>query len=367
MYLSLIVFCILLYNLAKNKTNKETIKWYISTITIILIIVSSIRHEAVGNDTYAYMQHFDNISSLHWENIFENFWDSYFYPGVDGNGKDPGELIIIKGLSIIIPNSRCFLFIVATLLMVPLGIFVYKNTQSLETPCFFYVFYITMFYPYLPNSAIRQSLSLSILLIGYILWQKGKTKYFILCLLIATFVHKSVFIVLMILPFYYFKKTRLLYRLSFILFLIMLFSYQHVGTILGSQSEIYERYATGGFYENHSAPYMVIVMMLCLYLIGWFVIKNDENSYKQRLIYGGAAMTLIWAVMVRLDPSIIRLTAYFGPWMGLMVPHALRLWRKKEYKIIFAIILLVFILRACITPDNYHFLWEEVKLHDRYY
>lgn len=366
MYLSLIVLCVILYCVFPNKTNKYAIKQYIYIVTCLLIVVSGLRHEAVGNDTYAYMQSFDKMYMLSWNDILGNFWESYLNPGINGNGKDPGQLVVMKALSLVLPNSRFFLFLVAIILLVPLGMFIYQNSESLETSCFSYVFYITMFYPYLPNSAIRQSLALSILLIGYWYLQKGKDIYFIMFLLLATFLHKSIFIAIVILPFYYLKNTRLLYKGALVLFLIMLFSYSYVGEYLASQSEIYEMYGTGDFYASRSVPYMVILMMFGLYIIGWLGINKDINPYRRRLIYGGAALTLVWVVMIRLDPSLIRITAYFGPWMGVMVTHALLLWRKKDYKLFFTILLFIFVLRALITPDNYHFLWQEMKLHERY-
>lgn len=366
MYLALILVCVLLYYFNKNNYNRLTIKRYIVFVTLLLIVVSGLRNEAVGNDTYAYMRAFDNYNAS-WSDIFYNFWDTYLNPGVDGNGKDPGEQVIIKALTYIVPNSRCFLFVVSTMLLIPLGMFVYRNAKTLEIACFFYVFYITMFYPYLPNSAIRQSLALSLLLIGFMLLQKNKWITFLGILFIATFIHKSIFIAVLILPFYFFKNTRIYYKLSLLLFVIMLFSYNYVGVLLSAQSEIYEMYGTGAYYAyNQSVPYMVIIMMLGLYIIGWFGINNDENLIDNRLFYGGAAMSLVWVVMVRLDPSLIRMTAYFGPWMGLMVPYALQKWKPNSFITMFTIILLIFIVRAITTSDNYNFLWQEMQLHERY-
>lgn len=362
MYLSLILLVIILYYCSANKSNPRTIKNYIKFITVVLILVSGLRHQAVGNDTYAYMQNFDQAVLRPWSDIFSNFWDLYFNPGEDG--KDPGELVIIKAFTYILPNSRCFLFVVASILLIPLGVFVYRNSKTLETPCFFYVFYITMFYPYLPNSAIRQSFALAILLLGYLLLQKRKLIPFIVLLLVATLIHKSIVITFLILPFYFIKKPRLLYYASFGLFILMLFYYQYIGVYLASQSEIYVMYASGAYLD--SAPYMVILMILGLYLLGCFGISKDSLREDNRIIYGGAAMTLVWVVLVRLDPSLIRLIAYFGPWMGIMVPLALKQWRPKDHKIFYALILIIFVLRAIITPDNYHFMWQEMQLHDRY-
>lgn len=363
MNLALIILCVLIYMKYGNTTDKRLIKKFVYFITLLLILFSGLRHEGVGNDTYAYMNNFDDIALRPWSDIFSNFWDLYLNPG--SQGKDPGELVIIKACTCFLPNSRAFLFFVAAVLLIPLGIFVYRNSDSLRIPCFFYVFYITMFYPYLPNSAVRQSFALTILIVGYMLLQKGKVKHLAALIFIASFVHKSILISLLILPYYYFKNTKLAYRYSALLIVAMLFGYSYVGMYLASQSEIYEVYAYSTANAN-SMPYMVILMMIGLYAIGWVVVDKDNSAYEHRLFYGGAAMAAVWVIMVRLDPSVIRLVSYFGPWMGLLVPYAVGKLPAKDAKTLFTILLIIFLFRAAITPDNYHFMWQEMKLHERY-
>lgn len=363
MNLALIILCILIYMKYGNTLDKRIIKKYVYFITFLLILFSGLRHEAVGNDTYAYMNNFDDLALRPWRDIFSNFWDMYLNPG--SQGKDPGELVIIKACTYFLPNSRVFLFFVAAVLLIPIGIFVYRNSDSLRTPCFFYVFYITMFYPYLPNSAVRQSFALTILMIGYMLLQKGKVKHLIALIFIASLVHKSILISLLILPYYYLQNTKFVYRYSALLFVAMLFGYEYIGIYLASQSDIYEMYAQG-YYAASSMPYMVILMMFGLYAIGWYVVGKDQTAYDHRLLYGGAAMAAVWVIMVRLDPSVIRLVSYFGPWMGLLVPYAVGKLPAKDAKTLFTILLIIFLFRAAITPDNYHFLWQEMKLHERY-
>lgn len=50
----LMIIAIFLYFFLKNKNNAN--KSYIIGMSVILIVVSGLRHEAVGNDTLAYMQ-----------------------------------------------------------------------------------------------------------------------------------------------------------------------------------------------------------------------------------------------------------------------------------------------------------------------
>lgn len=362
----LLLLIVILYLVIHDKYNKRIIKNYISFITLLLILISGLRHEAVGNDTYAYLLHFDDIALTSWNDIVSNFWDYYWNPTHDG--KDPGERLIIKFFTVILPNSRWFLFTVATLLLIPIGVLVYRNSNTLEVPCFFYVFYVSIFFHYLPNSGVRQSLALTLLLIGYLLLQKNKVTWFVVFLILSTFVHKSTLIASLLLPFYYFRRTKSMYYLGALLFIVMLFSYKYVGVFLSMQSDVYQVYGTSEYYAvGQAVPYMVILMILGMYAIGFLGIRKDMNSYNNRLKYGGAALTLVFVILVRLDPNLIRLIAYFGLWMGLMVPYALRLWRPKDYKIYFILIILIFIAKAAISPDDYHFMWQEMELNERYY
>ena len=366
MTIVLILFIVLLYLCTKNKYSKRSIRNYITLVTIILIVISGLRHEAVGNDTYAYLIHYDEITETSWHEVIANFWDMYLSPSVDG--KDPGERVLIKLFTCILPSFRWFLFVVAILLLIPLGILVFRNSENLETPCFFYVFYITLFYHYLPNSGIRQSLALSCLLVGYLLLQKDKVKWFLLLLFISTLIHKSCLIAIAMLVIYYIKHTRVMYYTGIVLFCIMLFVYRYVGAFLSMQSDAYAGYGMGTYYGvGATTPYMVILMILGLYLLGMLGIPKDKNAYINRLLYGGAVLTLIFVVLVRLDPNLIRVIAYFGPWMGLMVPIVLKLWRPKEFKIYFILLLVIFITKAVISPDSYHFFWQDMELDGRYY
>ena len=51
----LILFAIVLYLIFKNQDFATGNKKYIIWMTIALTLVSGLRHEGVGNDTYAYM------------------------------------------------------------------------------------------------------------------------------------------------------------------------------------------------------------------------------------------------------------------------------------------------------------------------
>ena len=167
---------------------------------------------------------------------------------------------------------------------------------------------------------------------------------------------------------YYLNNIRLMYYSGILLFVAMLFAYRYVGWFLSMQSEVYQEYGMGLYYAGGtSLPYLSILMILSLYLLGLLGISKDRNIYSHRLLYGGSIFTLIFVVLVRLDPNLIRITAYFAPWMGLMLPYTLKLWKPKKYKVYLTLVILVFIVKAMVSPDNYQFMWQEMQLHERYF
>ena len=167
MTLSLIVFLLILYRSLVKSNSKNSRKQFIIITTIVMILISGLRHEGVGNDTLATMMGFEQTIDKSWQEVFTDFWGKYFNPNVYV-GKDPGEPVFYKTLSLFTTDTRVFLFVVAIIVLLSLGCFIYYSTQSLQTTLFSYIYFITLSYNYIPNSSFRQAIAFAILLLGYI-------------------------------------------------------------------------------------------------------------------------------------------------------------------------------------------------------
>ena len=261
-------------------------KNYVIAATVIMIFLSGLRHENVGNDTFVTMMKYEYYSEIPWRYILEDFWIKYSNPNSD-TGKDPGEEIFDKLISYVVPDSRGFLIAIAIFVITSIGIFINKHARTLHSVMFTYIFYAMMFYPYIPNSAARQSLALGIVLFAYTLLMKNKRIEFVILLLLASTLHKSSLIAGIMLPLSYFNKVRLVYYGAIPAFLFMCLFYNEAAEILGAANDIYEGYILNNYYETRgkTRPFMVIIMIAGLYLYNIIIMERDPNRENNKYYY----------------------------------------------------------------------------------
>lgn len=364
MTLGLILFLLVLYFFIIHSKVQNPSKLFIIVTTVVMIIISGLRHEGVGNDTLATMLKFEETINASWNDVFSNFWERYKDPD-KSFGKDPGEMVFYKILSLFTEDARVFLFVVATIVLSSFGFFVYHSTHSLRTILFSYIFFITISYGYIPNSSFRQSIALAILMPAFIRLSHKKYVSFILLLLLASVFHKSVLSALVVLPLMLVKKPQVLYWLSLLPFVFVFFNYHIVGLLLGGFSDIYEGYLSLNYYSSHNQPIMVILMVLGLYLFIGMALSYNDNVASQRLYIYGSALTLILVPLVRLDPSALRLISYFAVLMGIQVGNSYG--KKNILRFLFWGIVCIFLVKAALSPDDgYRFMWQHKELHERY-
>lgn len=365
----LVIFAFILYLIIQNNDSHESRKKYVIIMTIILIIIAGIRHEAVGNDTFAYLNSFNTITYISWESIYNNFIISFLDPTESELGKDPGMLVLNKLLSYFISNQQLYLSIMAASIIIPLGMFLIKTCVSLKQLLFAYSFYITFYYSYLPCSAIRQSIATGIILIGYLALIRGNIKKFILLVILAALFHKSSLIVFIFLLAYLTKKPRLLYTCTLLSFTLVLIFYNYLGTLLSNSNEIYATYGNSYFSSGKSKPFLIIILYIIFYLIGLFKIntyKRQNTNHIIEMAMIGTALTTTFIPLVRLDPTLIRITGYFVMWSFLFISESIFRYSRDLKKLILIICLLLFIYRSYFSSTEYAFFWQDMILHERY-
>ena len=363
-----LIFMLLLYYKLCNKKYELGSRVFITIMCIVLILLSGLRHEGVGIDTLSYLRNFENNANLSWADVFDNFFTRFFFPSVD-NSKDPGYFVFLKLLHTFHINKRIFLFIIATLTIVPFGIFTYQNSKNLKTVLFAFGFYLTLFYGYLPNSAIRQSLALSFILWAY-LFLCNKKIFKGVCLIVvgATF-HKTALIVLVLIPILYLKNIQKVYKCILLPFIVTLMFPETIAQLLVGSNEVYSGYSDGSYYENNqgSKPYVIILLITLFYIIGWVYIRKLTMTFiKQRmkLLFLGCALTFMLIPLIWSDPAAIRVISYFAPCMGIIVGASLSY--NKEIRFLFPLLFAAFLYRSISVNDNYFFMWQMMELHERY-
>ena len=360
--LLLFIFFLYYYLCRYGKNNSRSV--FIIIMTLVLILISGLRHEAVGNDTFGTMLKYERIVDTSWDEVLANFWERYFNPSYNFI-KDPGEDIFYKLLSYITKDPRIFLIITGIIVLCSLGSFIYNSAKTFRGVLFSYVIFVSLFYAYIPNSSFRQAMAFAILLQGYQALNKKKYLLFLGLLVFASFFHKSILISIILLPLLFLKETKLVYWGSFFLFVYVFFNYRNVGALLSETSDIYEYYLYIDFYKYNNQPFMVIIMALGLYIYNGIGLYTNKRCSNNRLYIYGSALTLVFTPLIRLDPSALRLISYFGILLAIQVANSS--YGSAFMRHLFWVIVFIFFFKASLNPDDgYRFMWQEKQLHYRY-
>lgn len=361
----LIIFSIVLYQLFKGYSFEIANKKYIICITVVLVVVSGLRHEAVGNDTLAYLMAYEQYGTESWTSLLGSFIDNYLNP-MSNAEKDPGFRVFVKILYNIIPDGRFLLFVVATIMLGGFGYYNSKNSESLETTLFSYIFFISLFYGYLPNSAVRQSITVGLCLFGYTFLQERRLLLCLLMFFLGTIFHKSGLIAILLVPMFYFLNSLKFYKYVFVIFALALMFSNQMAAIFMDHNEIYDGYLSGGYYgnNNESRPYKVILLFLGLYAISWLGLCKNSKIESHKLKYSGASLALIFLPLIWVNPSLIRIVGYFAPFIGIVVAESFD--NLQQGSLIRKCVITLLLLNSLSSIDSYKFMWQHKELHERY-
>lgn len=364
MYICLYIFLFLLYIFFYNKRYKNSSrKNYIIIVTLVLSLVSALRHNGVGVDTYAYYMTFTDSKDLPWSYIWENIL-SFFQGAMI---KDPGYALFTKIMGTILVDFNVYLFFVALFFLSAIGHILYKSVNNLFGYVISYSFYISLLYVFFPNSAIRQTIAMAFLLWAIIIYQNKHQKLIpVVFIVFAFLLHKSVLFGLIPLCLMFIKNTQLIYKGAIVLMpLFFAVSFEFVELlILLSDAEHYKQYIEG----EGGTSVVFIVEMCFFYLIGFVALKfiNNNSIYYQRLAFIAFALAISIISFMRVDPSLQRLIAYFSIWGMVFLPNALYAHKPLLRKILIVCVLALCIGRTVLIPSPYKFFWQQMELHDRY-
>ena len=372
MYIQLIVVLIILLAavffgyIGNNSINKISMrKYYIIFICFILILQSGLRNIAVGPDTYQYSQMFEQDIVMSWNDIFQNFVDVY----QNKIGKDAGYPLLEKVFSVFSTEYRLLLFFIAIVFFISLGHFLYKNTYSIRDALFAFVLYQALFYSFFSITGIRQTLVTAITFWSFEYIKKRKIIPFLILIILAATIHKTV---LIFLPLYFIaniKKTKLIYLLSFVLFPITMYIKQYITLWLAVISSV-DSYL---FYTSESdiagTPVFTTLIFLIV-ILGWLFMNKTIIKYPDSFrLFNAIALAFVLTPLTWVDPNLMRVVQYFSVFMLIYLPLILDSidFKSKFMKpILFGSLILILILLIIKTDSDYKFLWQYMPLGENY-
>ena len=180
-----------------------SIKGYNNRLLLLFILLLSFflgfRAETIGEDTSAYIEYYDLLSLSILSGYMEKGWNII--------------AITCKYLGL---SAYGFHFVVALMTLLPFYYVCAQFKNSKVNGLVVFLLYTLGFYFHMFN-IMRQFLAISIVLIGYAQLAKGCKRNFIICIIIASFIHlASLFVLIMVI----FEKIKLnTYRVIWLLLL----------------------------------------------------------------------------------------------------------------------------------------------------
>ena len=181
---------ITIWGLFVDFSKEKNRKIYIIVVSIILILISGMRNMYVAEDTYNYFFKFVDAGSMSYGEIFDI-------------KKDPLFSLFIKIVRIFIGDHfQVFLAICSSFLIVPLGLFIYKESKY---PLISYLLFISLGFYGFSMVCVRQAMSIGVLLLSYNAIKNHQLIKFLICIIVASSFHLSALVFLLIYPLSYLK------------------------------------------------------------------------------------------------------------------------------------------------------------------
>lgn len=254
------ILAILLYLIEAHNTKRGKLI-FLSFSTIQLILLNGLRSEIVGADTTSYLIFFNNLKNQDMQTVLSGRLEmgfSFF-----------SKLLVEIGF-----NERMFLFAVSAAILIPVAIFIYKNSYNVYLS---YYFYITFGFYGATFNTLRQNIAYGIILLSFTYIKERKFLKFLIVIVIASSFHISAWLFL---PAYFLSKIKLtipIVGLIGIVSLIMLVFKNKIMSII-----IVYFYSSYSVVQTGSYSWFIFNLFLFLLAMLFYPKKNIQTLTKSQ-------------------------------------------------------------------------------------
>lgn len=335
--------------LLKYKPSKNKKKAFCAIACVQWVILSGLRGMTVGADTIEYRRGFYRVNLTSWHRVFDNIVK---YIG-GAEIKDPGYALFVKIFQVFSTNYQVYLVFIALLVMIPLTIWIYRNSSM---PCLSFIIFSTLFYSFYAITGIRQTIAtVLVVFIGYEFIKKKKPIPFLLLMFISFFIHKSC---LCFLPFVFFAYKKITWRY------VGIFSAITAAFLILGKT-LYEPFAEFVGYdveEEYLLDTYSYTLVICLLTVSAFVlyrfIKKNTDEEKFKALYNAALFTTAFTLLTLRNQSFMRVQQYYALFFMLLVPELVRAFNKRWQPVIYAAGVGFLILKLILNHPYYAFFWQ---------
>ena len=331
------------------KPSDQKKKAFCAIACIQWVLVSGLRSAYVGADTMNYRRMFYLVQNTSWNRIFS---DILFYIR-GGEIKDPGYSLFVKLFQVFSTNYQVYLIFIALVFMVPMAIWIYKNSSM---PCLSFVIFSTLFYSFYAVTGIRQTIATAfVVFIGYELIKKKKTISFLIVVFISFFIHKSC---LCFLPFAFFAHKKIT-KTYVAIFTVITSAFLALGKALyGPFAELIGYDIEKENLEDTSSYVIVVCLIMLASFIFMKYIKNNVDEDKFRAIYNAALFATAFTLLTIRNQAFMRVQQYYTLFLMLLVPELVKAFNKRLQPIVYILGVGVLITKLIFNNPFYEFFWQ---------
>ena len=349
LYLLIIFGSYAVYKISKEKNRKRNVAIFCSSMLVTLI---AIRHPSMGIDLHygeetGYIFSYHEISTFSWSKILS--FESYL-------NYEKGYVIFNKILHTFLPHEQFLLIACALISLIPICVFLYKNSLSMRMSLIVYLALPTFVFVF---SGLRQAIAIAICYIALKYAYDKKLIKFILLLSLAILFHKTSALFLIAYPLMN-VKFKMFHRWLSLAVLALVFIFK---------SQIYT-FATQLFGKirvpDNNGSYMLFLLLVAIYVFCFiFTDKTRKNEGFLNLLFVACAIQAMGGV----QNTVVRAAYYFMPVTAVLLPNVvMRMKNSFERKTMKACVITAFAvygLFSICTTDwamavPYNFFWEVI-------
>lgn len=288
----------------------------ISLFCVIAVFQSGLRdlkNLPAGNDTPVYQYKYNQLIDTSWESLFKEF--SLY--NSDYSGRDSGYYVFMKLSQNMSDDFVFFMFLTATLFIVPFAMLVSKYVKSYLGITLVFMIYFAIF-TNIVNSFMRQAVSLGITLFAIRFIISHNWKYYYGLMLLAFSIHSSAIAAF---PFYFIPwlsrsgkwlGLSLVAAPVLILFLQPLMNY----------------FLSGSVYDNYLAdeivnPVNYMALIVAISLLALVFYKKLRQLKDGEILICSAIGTMLFLPVVFMGNTMLRLSYYYVLVLILILPNVL--------------------------------------------
>lgn len=339
---SLLIF---LWGAFADLSNDAIRKRYIIVVSIILILISGMRNMYVGpDDTFNYYRKFIDAGDMTYGEVLDI-------------KKDPLFSLFIKIVRIFIGDHfQVFLAICSSFLIIPLGLFIYKESKY---PLISYLLFISLGFYGFSMVCVRQSMAIGVLLLSYNAIKKHQLTKFLICIFVASSFHLSALVFLLIYPLSYLK-----YNLKiFFLYIVAIVVAVTMGQVLVYSfdlSLIDERFGSyqAGEARALSASGFVQLVLFALFFAFYYKKMRNQIPEDVNLHSHFLSLAMIFQSLVFIIAEFFRVSWYFKVYVLILIPTIIVYsGRQQFWKMCFGVLLLLYFF-INLGNSDYAFYWQ---------